>query len=83
MAREMHYVLAGAAARLQHVARFAGEMLLQHGPDRLVVAMECRRIEAPVRPGPVAAKFDRMLSHAGLSLQFAAIDFSNALFSMG
>ena len=83
----MHHMLSGAAAGLQHVAGFAREKFFQHLPDRLIVAVERRRIEAAVRTGAVAAEFSRMLSHdslsGGLSLQIAANDFSNALFSMG
>ena len=51
---KMHDVLAGAAADLDHVAGFAGEELLQHRPDRLMVAMERRRIEPAVGLDPPA-----------------------------
>jgi hypothetical protein len=50
-----------------------------------VVAVERRRIEPSVRLDrpAVLAEFGDVFRHAGLSLQIAAIDFSNALFSMG
>src|SRR6187431_779411 len=45
---KMHDVLTGAAADLHHVAGFAGEEFFQHRPDRLMVAMERRRVEPTV-----------------------------------
>ena len=61
-------MLAGAAAGLDHVAGFPGEELLQHGPDRLMVAVECRRVEPAVgfdRPA-ILAEFNDIFSHARL-----------------
>ncbi|MEY9509865.1 hypothetical protein ABIF16_000596 [Bradyrhizobium elkanii] len=46
---EIDDMLAGAAAGFQHVAGLAGEVVLQDGPDRLMVAMVRRRIEPTVR----------------------------------
>ena len=65
----MHDVLAGAAAGLQHVAGFAGEELLQHRPDRLVVAMERGRIEPAVRLDrpAILAEFDDIFRHSRLA----------------
>ena len=65
MAGEIDHVLAGAAAGLNHVAGFAGKKLLQHGPDRLMVAVKCRRVEAAVgfdRPA-VLTEFNDIFSH--------------------
>ena len=44
----MHHMLPGAAAGLQHVARFAVKEPLQHGPDRRMVAVESGRVEPAV-----------------------------------
>ncbi len=62
---EIHHVLAGAAAGFQHVARPAGEKFFQHRPDRLVVAMERRRVEPAVRFGrpAIPAELGDMLHH--------------------
>ena len=46
-------MLAGAAAGLHHVAGFPGKETLKYRPDRLVIAMECRRVEAAVSKGTV------------------------------
>ena len=45
---EIHHVLAGAAAGLQHVAGLAAQELFQHRPDRDMVAVKGRRVEPPV-----------------------------------
>ena len=61
-------MLAGAAAGLQHVAGFAGEELLQHRPDRRMVAVERRRIEPAVgldRPA-ILAEFHDIFRHRAL-----------------
>ena len=66
VAGEMHHMLAGAAAGLQHVAGFAGEEFLQHRPDRRMVAVERRRVEPAVgfdRPA-ILAEFHHILSHS-------------------
>jgi hypothetical protein len=49
---------------LDHVAGAAGEMLLQRRPERLVIAMKCRRIEPTIRLDPTAipAEFDDIFS---------------------
>src|ERR1700680_2703205 len=65
---EIDPMLAGATAGLDHVAGFAGQELLQHRPDRLMVAVERRRVETAVgfdRPA-VLAKFHHILSHDSL-----------------
>ena len=62
----MHHMLAGAAAGLQHIARFPGQELLQHVPYRLVVAVERGRVEPAVsldRPA-ILAKLHDVLGHA-------------------
>jgi hypothetical protein len=65
MAGEIDHMLAGAAADLHHVARFPGQESLQHGADRLMVAVKCRRVEATVGfDGPaVLAEFNDIFSH--------------------
>src|ERR1700730_1287724 len=62
---EMDHVLAGTAACLQHVAGLTRQELLQHCPDRRMVAVECRRIEAAVRldRAAILAEFDDIFSH--------------------
>jgi len=64
----MHRMLAGAAAGLQHVAGFAVKIPLQHGPDRLMVAMKRLRIKPAVRldGAAILAEFDDILRHPGL-----------------
>src|SRR4051794_41045170 len=66
-------VLPGAAAGLQHVAGFAGDEFFQHGPDRLVIAMERRRIKPAVRfdRSAVLAEFDDVVGH-GTNPSFAS-----------
>ena len=66
MPGEMDHVLAGSAADLDHVPGQPGEMLLQRRPERLVIAMECRRIEPPIGldPPTIPAKFDDIFSQA-------------------
>src|ERR1700688_4770021 len=49
MAGELHHMLAGAAAGLDHITGFPGQELLQYRPDRLMVAVERRRVETAVR----------------------------------
>jgi hypothetical protein len=66
---EMHHMLAGAAAGLQHLAGFAGEECLQHVPDRRMVTVERRRIEPAVgfdRPA-ILAELHHKLSHLNLA----------------
>ena len=65
MPGEIHHVLAGAAAGLDHVAGTISEIPLQHRPDRLMVAVERRRVETPVGldPPAVLAKFHDILGH--------------------
>ena len=65
MPGEIHHMLAGAAAGLDHVAGFISEIPLQHRPDRLMVAMERRRVETAVGfdPPAVLAKLHDILSH--------------------
>ena len=69
------HVLAGAAAGLDHIAGFAGEKLLQNRPDRLMVAVKCRRIETAVgldRPA-ILAEFHDKFGHAVLATRPVAI----------
>src|SRR5665647_3488761 len=64
-AGEIDHVLAGAAAGLDHVTGFSGKERLEHRPDRPMVAVKCRRIEAAVgfdRPA-VLAEFHDIFSH--------------------
>jgi len=60
----MNHVLAGSTANLDHVARPPSEMLFERGPERLVIAMEGRRIKAAIRfdPPAVPAKFNDIFS---------------------
>ena len=66
---KMHDMLAGAAAGLQHVSRFAGEEFLQHRPDRLMVAVERRGIEPTVRfdRPSILAEFHHIFGHCRLA----------------
>src|SRR6187549_3775348 len=67
---KMHDVLAGAASDFDDVTGFAGEEFLQHRPDRLMVAVERRRIEPAVgfdRPA-VLAQFHHIFRHVILAL---------------
>ncbi len=69
MAGEIDHMLAGAAAGLDHVAGFAGQEFFQHRPDRLMIAMERRRVETAVgfdRPS-VLAEFHDIVSHVRLT----------------
>jgi hypothetical protein len=68
MAGEIDHMLAGAAADLNHIAGFPGKELLQHGPDRLMVAVERRRIEPAIGlDGPaILAEFNDIFSHTRL-----------------
>ncbi len=61
-------MLAGAAAGLQDVTGPAGEGFLQDRPDRLVVAVERRRIEPAVRLDrpAILAEFDDIFRHETL-----------------
>ena len=65
MAGEIHHVLAGTAAGLDHVPGFTGEIALQHLPDGLMIAVKGRRIETAVgldRPA-VLAEFNDIFNH--------------------
>jgi hypothetical protein len=66
---EMHDMLAGAAADFGDVTGFAGEKFLQHRPDRLMVAVERRRIEPAVRfdRPPILAEFHYIFRHVSLA----------------
>jgi hypothetical protein len=63
-------MLAGAAAGLDHVTGFVGKELLQHRPDRLMVAVKRRGIETAVgfdRPA-VLAEFHDIFRHGILPI---------------
>src|SRR5262245_16302590 len=77
MARKVNDMLPGAAAGLQRIARLARQKLLQHSPDRLMIAVERCGIEPPVRlDGPaILAELNDEFSHGKVSLQIVAIDF--------
>src|SRR5712692_3560200 len=64
-AGEIDHMLAGTAAGLDHVAGFPVEKRLQHRPDRPMIAVKRRRVEATVRLDrpAILAEFDDMLSH--------------------
>src|SRR6267378_5492756 len=64
-AGEIDHVLAGAAAGLDHIAGFSGKEWLQHRPDRAMIAVKRRCIEAAVRfdRPAVLAEFDDIVSH--------------------
>jgi hypothetical protein len=64
MAGEMDHVLAGSTADLDHVARSPGEMPFEYSPERLVIAVEGRRIETAIGldPPAVPAKFNDIFS---------------------
>ncbi len=73
-AGKIDHMLAGAAAGLDHVTGFAGKELLQHRPDRLMVAMKRRRVEAAVgfdRPA-VLAEFHDIFRHGILPVWWVA-----------
>jgi hypothetical protein len=65
MTREIDRMLAGAAAGLDHVTGFPGKVPQQHFPDRLVVAVERRRVETAIGfdPTSVLAEFHDIFSH--------------------
>src|ERR1700722_19606213 len=65
MAGEIDDVLAGAAAGLDHVAGFSGKEFLQHGSDRLMVAVIGCRVETTVGfdPPAVPAEFHDIPGH--------------------
>ena len=65
MPREIHHMLAGAAADLDHIPGFSGQEALQHRPDRLMIAVKCRRVEAAVRLNrpAILAEFNDIVSH--------------------
>ena len=48
MTGEIDYVLAGAATGFEHLARFPAQVRLQYGSDRLMVAVERRRVKAAI-----------------------------------
>jgi hypothetical protein len=64
MTGKMDHVLAGSAADLDHVTGPAGDMLFQSRPQRLVIAMEGRRIETAIGldAPAVPAKFNDIVS---------------------
>ena len=67
-------MLAGAAAGLDHVTGFAGKELLQHRPDRLMVAVKRRGVETAVgfdRPA-VLAEFHDIFRHGILPVWWVA-----------
>ena len=66
--REIDHMLAGAAAGLEHVAGLIGEVPQQDCPDRLMVAVERRRVETAVGfdPPAVLAEFHDIVSHVSL-----------------
>lgn len=67
-ARQRCDVLAGAAARFEHVTLPAGEQPGQHGADRLVIAMKRGSVEPAVgfNPPPVLAELHHELCHRHL-----------------
>ena len=69
MTGEIHHMLAGTAAGLDHVAGLVREIALQYRPDRLMVAVERGRVEAPVGldPPAILAKFHDIFSHIGFA----------------
>jgi hypothetical protein len=78
----MHDMLTGAASDFDDLTGFAGEEFLQHRPDRLMVAMERRRIEPAVgfdRPA-ILAEFHYKLSHGSLALGRCSLETLLALF---
>src|ERR1700716_4700417 len=72
MTGEIDHVLAGAAAGLKHRAGFPRKARLQHVSDRLMIAVERRRVETAVgfdRPS-VLAEFHDIFSHQTLLPRF-------------
>jgi hypothetical protein len=65
MPREIHYMLAGTAACLDHIPGFSGQEALQHCPDRLMIAVKGRCVEAAVRLNrpTVLAELNDIVSH--------------------
>ena len=68
LAGEIDNVLTGAAAGLNGVAGFAGQVPLQNAADRLMVTVKGRRVEPPVglEAATIFAKFNDILSHDSL-----------------
>jgi len=66
MTGEIDDMLACAASGLDHITGFAGKEPLQHGTDRLVIAVKGRRVEPPVGfdRAIILAEFDDVFSHA-------------------
>jgi hypothetical protein len=78
MAGEIDHMLAGAAADLNHIAGFPDEESLQHGPDRLMVAVKCRRVEPAIGfdwPA-ILTEFNDIFSHARLPGWFGLAEYS-------
>ncbi len=65
MPRKIHHMLAGAAANFNHISGFSSQDALQHGPDRLMIAVKGRRVEAAVRFNrpAVFTELDDIVSH--------------------
>jgi hypothetical protein len=65
MAGEIHRVLTRSAATFHHVTGFSLKAPPQHRPDRLMIAVKGRRIEAAIGLGRprVPTEFDDMVSH--------------------
>src|SRR5947209_1832075 len=65
VAGEIDHVLSGAAAGLDDVAGFAIEKFPQHLPNRLMVAVKCRRIQTPISFDRLAipAEFHHVFRH--------------------
>src|ERR1700732_3225845 len=58
-------VLAGAAAGLNGIPGFAGKEPREHRADRLMVAMEGRRVEPPIclEATAILAEFNHIIGH--------------------
>jgi hypothetical protein len=65
MPREVHHMLAGAAADFDHVPGFSNQDALQHRPDRLMIAVKCRRVETAVGLNwpAIPAELNDIVSH--------------------
>src|ERR1035438_4347704 len=63
--REIDHMLTGAAASLHNVTGFPGQKAFQYRPDRLMVAVICRRVETAVwfDPPAVLAEFLDIFNH--------------------
>jgi hypothetical protein len=61
-------MLAGATAGLNGIPRSAGEQPLEHGTDRLMIAMEGWRVEPPIgfKAAAILAEFNDVASHTSL-----------------